>query len=171
MLQGLPPAVARLTALRVRSLPNRRACVGCSNCDAMEKGTAYGEEHVRLVWEEPSEMLMTGLPFRVGLSAVGEDKELIQDYHGHLTITAVTSKLCLAEGFEGRRLGLWCDAPSAGSAAPRRVLCLLLRRAPFAAGCPTTCRATTSTGLMTPSAPTTRASRSSSRVATTPTSG
>ena len=65
-------------------------------------------EPAKLVWGELGEqMLTTALPFRVQVFAVGEDKEPLQDYCGHLTITALTTKLCLLEGFEGRRLGLW----------------------------------------------------------------
>jgi len=60
-----------------------------------------------LVWGELSDMLTTSLPFRVAVSAVGDDKKLITDYQGHVTITAVMAKVCLAEGFEGGRLGLW----------------------------------------------------------------
>ena len=56
----------------------------------------------------PAEVVLSTLPFKVSVSAVGEDKQPISDYEGHLTISAVQSKVCLAEGFESGRLGLWC---------------------------------------------------------------
>lgn len=72
------------------------------------ESSMYGETSVaKLVWGEPSGMLTTALPFRVSVSAVGENKEPLSDYQGHLTISAVTSKVCLAENFEDGRLGLW----------------------------------------------------------------
>ena len=61
----------------------------------------------KLVWGEVSDMLTTALPFRVRVSAVGGDKEPVPDYNGHLTITALTAKTALLEGFENSRLGLW----------------------------------------------------------------
>ena len=134
---------------------------------------AYAEQTpARLVWDEPSDMLTTALPFRVHLSAMGEDKEIISDYEGHLTISAVTAKVCLAEGFEGGRLGLWCASPPFGicchialhlatssSSLPWPV--------PVVAGCPTSYLATTSMDLTTPFVLRDRTSRSSSRVETT----
>ena len=53
-----------------------------------------------------TKLLCTALPFRVQLSAVDDADEPLADYCGHLTISAVTAKVCLSEGFEGRRLGL-----------------------------------------------------------------
>jgi len=75
-------------------------------------GGAMIETSARLVWGELSNehMLTTALPFRVTVTAVGDDKEPLPDYCGQLTISALTSKVCLSEGFEGRRLGLWCAA-------------------------------------------------------------
>jgi len=77
---------------------------------ALSTGGAMIEEApARLIWGELEEhMLTAALPFRVTLTAVGEDKEPLPDYCGQLTISALTAKVCLAEGFEGRRLGLWC---------------------------------------------------------------
>jgi hypothetical protein len=80
-----------------------------------EKGSAsknFDEVPARLVWGEISNqhLLTTALPFRVTLTAVGEDKEPLPDYCGQLTISALTAKVCLSEGFEGERLGLWCAA-------------------------------------------------------------
>ena len=71
----------------------------------------YAEpERAKLVWGELTDMLTTAMPFRVSVSAVGDDKQPLSDYRGQLTVSAVVSKVCLVEGFEGRRLGLWCVA-------------------------------------------------------------
>jgi hypothetical protein len=63
----------------------------------------------RFVWGElPSNNnLTTALPFLVKLSVETENKELMTDYQGSVQISALTSKVCLAEGFESKRLGLW----------------------------------------------------------------
>jgi hypothetical protein len=69
---------------------------------------AYSDSvSARLVWGELSDMLTTALPFRVQLSAKNDDDETIREYAGQLAISAVTVKVCLAEGFEGGKLGLW----------------------------------------------------------------
>jgi len=68
------------------------------------------ERQARFVWGDLSEHnLTTALPFRVELTAIGEDKERLTDYAGQLTISALTSRVCLFEGFEREtnRLGLW----------------------------------------------------------------
>ena len=65
------------------------------------------EQRATLVWGELSDLLTTALPFRVTLTAENENKEKVSDYSGKVTITAVTSKLCLSEGFEKQALGLW----------------------------------------------------------------
>jgi len=52
----------------------------------------------------------TALPFLVKLSVVDEAKEPMVDYQGSVQITALTRKVCLAEGFENRRMGLWTPA-------------------------------------------------------------
>ena len=70
--------------------------------------TFYSETpSARLEWGEMDEQITTALPFRVRVNVVGEDKEILEDYSNHLTISAVTAKVCLAENFEGGRLGLW----------------------------------------------------------------
>jgi hypothetical protein len=63
---------------------------------------AFAEpDRAKLVWGELNvDMINTALPFKVSVSAVGEDKQPINNYEGHLTISAVQSKVCLAEGFE-----------------------------------------------------------------------
>jgi hypothetical protein len=67
------------------------------------------EDTARLVWGKvETGSMTTGLPFRVQLTAENEIGEQLTDYCRQLTITALTSKVCLSEGFEGRRLGLWC---------------------------------------------------------------
>lgn len=74
------------------------------------------ERQARFVWGDLSEHnLTTALPFRVELTAIGEDKERLTDYAGQLTISALTSRVCLFEGFEREtnRLGLWCAAATA----------------------------------------------------------
>ena len=73
-------------------------------------GTQMVETTAKLVWGELADMLTTALPFRVVVTAENENKEPLSDYSGHLTISALTPKVCLSEGFEGRRLGLWCAA-------------------------------------------------------------
>ena len=71
------------------------------------------ERTPRFVWEElPVSNMTTALPFQTRLQIVDDDKELMTDYSGSIQISAVTSKLCLAEGFENKRLGLWCAAPA-----------------------------------------------------------
>ena len=73
-------------------------------------GGGMVDEPARLVWGDISNphMLTTALPFRVTLTAVRRrDEEPLPDYCGQLTISALTVKVCLSEGFEGRRLGLW----------------------------------------------------------------
>lgn len=62
---------------------------------------------VRLKWGKIRDMLTTSLPFRVPVSANTDDGELLSDYQGRLSISAVSVKVCLAERFEGERLGLW----------------------------------------------------------------
>ena len=82
----------------------------------------------KLIWGEISSdhMLTTALPFPVTLTAVGEDKEPLPDYSGQLTISALTTKVCLSEGFEGQRLGLWYARAQPSHSA--HFLCLHLAR-------------------------------------------
>ena len=91
---------------------------GSSSCPPPSAGGAasssFDSQPAKLVWGElGNQLLTTALPFRVQVHVVGEDKEPLEDYAGQLTITALTAKVCLSEGFEGRRLGLWY--------APRRM--------------------------------------------------
>ena len=74
----------------------------------MASSSTMVESSAKLVWGPLTDTsLTTALPFRVSISAENEQKELISDYSGQLTITALTPKVCLSGGFEGRRLGLW----------------------------------------------------------------
>ena len=83
---------------------------------------AFAEpDRAKLVWGELNvDMINTALPFKVSVSAVGEDKQPINNYEGHLTISAVQSQVCLAEGFESGRLGLWCVSSVARTRALSR---------------------------------------------------
>ena len=138
----------------------------------------------KLIWGDISNqqtMLTTALPFRVSLTAVGEDKEPLPDYTGQLTISALTAKICLSEGFEGRRLGLWCalyrpSPPVSAHHLPLHAMVSDTRlrkahqsRAPARglAGCRASCPGITSTASTRPSVRRARATRSSSRAATT----
>ena len=75
----------------------------------------------KFVWGElpPSNSLTTALPFLVKLSVVNESKDLMVDYQGNVQVSALTCKVCLAEGFESRRLGLWCVWPPSQLLTPR----------------------------------------------------
>merc|ERR1719221_1350983 len=68
------------------------------------------EVHPRLIWDEVPKEPTTSLPFLVRLRIEGEDEEVLTDYSSSVTIQAVTTKVCLAEGFERRSLGLWQPA-------------------------------------------------------------
>ena len=75
----------------------------------MSGGGTLVEAGATLVWGDiNTDLLTTALPFQVTLTAAGEDKQPLPDYCGQLTVSALTTKVCLSEGFEGRRLGLWC---------------------------------------------------------------
>ena len=75
-------------------------------------GGSMVEAVPKFVWGElpSSNSLTTALPFLVKLSVVNESKDLMVDYQGSVQVSALTCKVCLAEGFESRRLGLWCGS-------------------------------------------------------------
>mmetsp|Transcript_4603 Transcript_4603/g.11213 ORF Transcript_4603/g.11213 Transcript_4603/m.11213 type:complete len:540 (+) Transcript_4603:63-1682(+) len=74
-------------------------------------GGSMVEATPKFVWEKiPGNTLTTALPFLVKLSAVNEDKELMVDYEGNVQISALACTVCLAEGFDNNRLGLWQPA-------------------------------------------------------------
>jgi hypothetical protein len=74
----------------------------------MASSSTMVESTAKLVWGKLSDTpLTTALPFRVSVTAENEQKEVMSEYSGQLTITAISPKICLFEGFENRRLGLW----------------------------------------------------------------
>ena len=75
---------------------------------ANEMACTYGEgEEVKLVWEELPKEPKTSLPFRVRLRVEADGGERQAAYKGAVTISAVSTRACLSEGFEKRSLGLW----------------------------------------------------------------
>jgi len=68
------------------------------------------ESTPRFVWGELPPSITTSLPFLVHLSVVNDHDKPMSEYAGNITIHAITSKVCLAEGFERKNLGLWQPA-------------------------------------------------------------
>jgi hypothetical protein len=63
----------------------------------------------KFVWGgEVGRNVTTSLPFLVKLDVLNEHDEPMSDYAEVITISAVTTTICLREGFEDRQLGLWC---------------------------------------------------------------
>ena len=63
----------------------------------------------KFVWGgEVGRNVTTSLPFLVKLDVLNEHDEPMSDYAEIITISAVTTTICLREGFEDRQLGLWC---------------------------------------------------------------
>ena len=63
----------------------------------------------KFVWgDEVGRNVTTSLPFHVKLDVLNEHDEPMSDYAEIITISAVTTTICLREGFEDRQLGLWC---------------------------------------------------------------
>jgi hypothetical protein len=72
------------------------------------------ETHTCFAVEElEQQQLTSSLPFRVKLRANDEHGKLLDAYSGEVTLSAVSSKTCLAEGFERKTLGRWCVAAAA----------------------------------------------------------
>lgn len=91
-------------------------------------GECMDETPARLVWgplPEPN-TVTTALPFKVNLTAQNDDKELLHNYEGTMSVSAITPKVCLAEGFEGAKLGLWCAAHFVVLPPPLLPPCLLV---------------------------------------------
>ena len=62
----------------------------------------------QLCFDELPKEVTTSLPFLVRVKLMDEHGEAMPEYTGAVTIQAVTTKVCFAEGFERRSLGLWC---------------------------------------------------------------
>ena len=123
----------------------------------------------KFVWGgEVGRNVTTSLPFLVKLDVLNEHDEPMSDYAEVITISAVTTTICLREGFEDRQLGLWCALRLRPRArAPARP-----HRYPAAlppAGRRPSCLVTTSTASTWRCAPRARRAACTSRVATTPT--
>ena len=63
----------------------------------------------KFVWgNEVGLNVTTSLPFLVKLDVLNENDEPMSDYAEIITISAVTTTVCLQEGFEDKQLGRWC---------------------------------------------------------------
>ena len=123
----------------------------------------------KFVWgDEVGRNVTTSLPFHVKLDVLNEHDEPMSDYAEIITISAVTTTICLREGFEDRQLGLWCvlrlgSRPHPPAFTPLAALPPAGRRP--------SCLVTTSTALTARCALLARRAACSSRAATTPTLG
>ena len=107
--------------------------------------SAYEEKTPSLEWKPLPDDLTTSLPFEATLAVVDDEGQPLTELREQVSVSAITSKVCLAEGFEKESMGLWSPA-----FLPRPLRARLRHRG---------------------ARPTARPRRSTSRAATTPTSG
>ena len=98
--------LARAECRRVPPPPDRNKI----RCYPFEVGaTSRMMVESKFVWGgEVGRNVTTSLPFLVKLDVLNEHDDPMSDYAEIITISAVTTTICLREGFEDKCLGLWC---------------------------------------------------------------
>ena len=92
------------TAVEGSQLPSHPAA---SHSGSSSDMSTMVESTPHFLWGEMPPSITTSLPFLVKIQICDESKKPMSDYSGSIRITAVTTTVCLAEGFEHHSLGLW----------------------------------------------------------------
>ena len=72
--------------------------------------SAYEEKTPSLEWKPLPDDLTTSLPFEATLAVVDDEGQPLTELREQVSVSAITSKVCLAEGFEKESMGLWSPA-------------------------------------------------------------
>ena len=72
--------------------------------------SAYEEKTPSLEWKPLPDDLTTSLPFEAALAVVDDEGQPLTELREQVSVSAITSKVCLAEGFEKESMGLWSPA-------------------------------------------------------------
>ena len=72
--------------------------------------SAYEEKTPSLEWKPLPDDLTASLPFEATLAVVDDEGQPLTELREQVSVSAITSKVCLAEGFEKESMGLWSPA-------------------------------------------------------------